>query len=157
VLAGVASVRWADRQVASREALQREFQERMAEAQALFPSHARRAPLARVGVSAADGQLVWDSVAGEVHFYAYNLGFPATDSHFELWFVDSAENWTSIAPLQVATDGSCAALLKAPAVATNVDRAVVTEEPNRKAANGAATKPAGPQRMVADFSGHTPK
>jgi anti-sigma-K factor RskA len=153
VMAGVVAVRLADRQVANQAALEQDFQRRMADAQKLFPTaELRRASLGKVGGQGeVDGQLVFDSVAGEVHFYADNLGFPATDSHFELWLVDAADNWTSIAHLQPSTDGSCSALLRAPAGLTNIVRAVVTEELDRVVMDGAAKKPAGPERMVADF------
>ncbi|MDZ4783929.1 MAG: anti-sigma factor [Planctomycetia bacterium] len=153
VLAGVAAVRLADHQVANQAALEQDFQRRMADAQKLFPTaELRRASLGKVGGHGeVDGQLVFDSVAGEVHFYADNLGFPATDSHFELWLVDAADHWTSIAYLQPAADGSCSALLRAPAGLTEIVRAVVTEEPDRVVMDAAARKPVGPERMVADF------
>jgi hypothetical protein len=152
-------VYFADQRVVSREVAEREFQQRMAQAQRLFHSaNARSALLSKVGATAADGQLVWDSVAGEVHFYAYNLGLPATDSHFELWFVDEQGKWTSIGSLQPASDGSCSALLRVDAGRGDILRAVVTEEPNAApAVDVAMDRPLGPERMVADFAGSTAK
>jgi anti-sigma-K factor RskA len=152
VMAGVAAVRLADRQVANQAALEQDFQRRMADARKLFPTaELRRASLGKVGGHGeVDGQMVLDSVAGEVHFYADNLGFPATDSHFELWLVDAADHWTSIGRLTPVADGSCSAILAAPAPPAELRRAVVTEEPYGDA-TPTRTKPAGPERMVADF------
>ncbi len=153
IVAGVAAVRWTDQRLETQAALERDFARRMAEARQTFQSpHVRLAAFGRSDSNALiDGQLIWDSVAGEVHFYAFNLGLPSTDSHFELWFVNATGDWISVGQLAPTANGNCTALLDLPSRPTEIVRAVVTEEPN--ASNTASlARPRGPERMIADFA-----
>lgn len=152
VVAGVAAVRWTDQRLETQAALELDFARRMAEARQTFESpHVRTAAFGSNGANAhIDGQLIWDSVAGEVHFYAFNLGLPATDTHFQLWFVDQAGSWISVGTLAPSESGSCTALLRLPSRPQGIVRTVVTEEPNATVATSPA-KPRGPERMIADF------
>jgi hypothetical protein len=154
VFAGALAVDWFAGRQSQQAALVREFDERLAAARQTFESpRVRLASLDfsddRAGLA---GYLVWDILAGQVHFLAFDLGLPSPDHSYHLWFVTRNDEWVPAGKLDVHLGGS-SAVVDLPPLPGDVARAVVTEEPSDAAASVKSdTKPQGPVRLIADFS-----
>jgi hypothetical protein len=154
VFAGALAFDWFAGRQSQQAAGVREFDERLAAAQQTFESpRVRLASLDfsddRAGLA---GYLVWDSLAGQVHFWAFDLGPPAPDHAYYLWFVTRNDEWVPAGKLDVHRGGS-SAVVDLPPLPGDLARAVVTEEPSDAAASvESSTKPQGPVRLLADFS-----
>ena len=75
------------------------------------------------------GYLIWDSVAADLHIYAFDLGAPADGSVYRLWFVADDETWTPVGDLDVGPNGVCSAVIKLPMMTRSATSVVVTTEP----------------------------
>jgi hypothetical protein len=75
------------------------------------------------------GYLISDSVAGELHVYAFDLAPPPGGSVYRLWFVTDDESWVPVGDLAVGPDGVCSAVLTMPQLVKPASRIVVTTEP----------------------------
>jgi hypothetical protein len=90
------------------------------------------------------GFLILDSVAGNLHVYAFDLAPPAEGSVYRLWFVADDQTWTLVGDLAVGPDGVCSAVLDMPQLAKPASRIVVTTEATAGAnANDRAHGPVG--------------
>jgi len=75
------------------------------------------------------GHLIWDSMAEELHVYAFDLGAPGEGSLYRLSFVQDDGTWVAVGDLNVGPDGVCSAVLELPRLTGAVARVVVTTEP----------------------------
>jgi hypothetical protein len=90
------------------------------------------------------GHLIWDSVAEELHVFAFDLGAPVDGSVYRLSFVLDDGTWVSVGNLNVGPGGVCSAVIDLPSLAGPVSRVVVTTEPLDKAnADGGTHGPVG--------------
>jgi hypothetical protein len=96
-----------------------------------------------------NGYLIWDSVAGELHVYAFGLGAPPEGSVYRIWFVADEDTWTPAGDLSVGADGVCSTVLKVPAQAKPASRVVVTTEPAGD--SNADEKTHGPIGLIGEF------
>jgi anti-sigma-K factor RskA len=89
------------------------------------------------------GYLIWDSVASELHVYAFELGAPAEGSVYRLWFVADDGTWIPVGDLNVGLDGVCSAVINIPLLAKPASSVVVTTEPTGGAAGDQTHGPIG--------------
>jgi hypothetical protein len=94
------------------------------------------------------GYLIWDSVAAELHVYAFDLGAPPEGSVYRFWLVTDSL-WTPAGDLAVQPDGVCATVIKLPALEKPVSRVVVTTEPDNGTRADATAH--GPIQLVGEF------
>jgi anti-sigma-K factor RskA len=152
ILAGVFAVQWTDHRLARQEALTREFQLRLAEARRTFPSRGVRVASLGAAQDAAALRcyLILDTLTGELHFHAWQLGQPGTGRQFQLWLVTRDNRFVSLGKLTPDAAGNCAAVFTLPADSMDFTRAVVSEESPQAAPS---SSPQGPERLSADFDG----
>ena len=98
------------------------------------------------GQQAAFGYVVWDSLAGELHFFAEQLAPPTPGNVYRAWFVRDDGLWTAAGELQPNAGGRCQAKFSLPQNPGGLRRIVVTESP----AN--VDGPRGTLRMAAELS-----
>ena len=89
--------------------------------------------------------IVGDQLAGQWHFYAFDLSPPAPGHHLQLWFFTADGRWLKAEPLQLKDDGSSSTLFNVPPQ-TQIARAVITDEPNTD-----AQEPQGPTLLTAEL------
>ena len=95
------------------------------------------------------GYLIWDSVAEELHVFAFDLGAPADGSVYRLSFVLDDGTWVPVGNLNVGPDGVCSAAITLPKLAGSVSRVVVTTEPIHGANADSGTH--GPIGLTGEF------
>jgi hypothetical protein len=96
-----------------------------------------------------NGYLILDSVAGELHVYAFDLGAPPEGSVYRIWFVADDDTWNPAGDLSVGADGVSSTVLKVPALTKPVSRVLVTTEP--VAGSNADGKTHGPIGLIGKF------
>jgi hypothetical protein len=95
------------------------------------------------------GYLIWDSVASELHVYAFDLGPPPDGFAYQLWIVSDNETWIAAGDLQIGPNGVGTIIINVPALTQPSSRVVVTTEPiNRSDTN---PQQRGPVGLVGEF------
>jgi hypothetical protein len=94
------------------------------------------------------GYLIWDSLAEELHAYAFDLKPPGEGAAYRLWF-DSNGTWIAAGDLNVGLHGVCSAVLSTPPSENPTTRIVVTTEPID--GPNVDTKPQGPIGLSGQF------
>jgi len=102
--------------------------------------------LSPAGQQAATGYVVWDSLAGELHFFAEQLAPPMPGNLYRAWFVRDDGLWTAAGELQPNAAGACLAKFPLPKNSAGLRRIVVTESP------ADVDGPHGALRMAAELS-----
>jgi anti-sigma-K factor RskA len=95
------------------------------------------------------GYLIWDSVASELHVYAFELGAPPAGSVYRLWLVADGDKWVPVGDLKIGPDGVCSAVLRLPKLASPASGVVVTTEPT--GGTTTETQPHGPIGLQGEF------
>jgi anti-sigma-K factor RskA len=119
------------RNSATDSALVDRYHAQLVQAERMFGAPQMRYAALRRSDSRPDirGYLILDSVAGELHVYAFDLQPPPDGSVYRLWFVTDDENWIPAGDLAVGPDGVCSAVLAMPQLAKPASRVAVTTEP----------------------------
>jgi hypothetical protein len=95
------------------------------------------------------GYLIWDSVAEELHIFAFDLGAPADGSVYRLSFVLDDGTWVPVSNLDVGPDGVCSAVVDLPSLAGPLSHVVVTTEPIKGTSTDGNTH--GPIGLTGEF------
>jgi anti-sigma-K factor RskA len=85
--------------------------------------------LAPAGQKGATGYVVWDSLAGELQFFAEQLASPAPGNIYRAWFVRDDGTWAQAGELHPSASGACQAKFPLPQDSGSLRRIVVTESP----------------------------
>jgi hypothetical protein len=150
-LCGVALGYWFARGAATDSSLVDRYHARLLQAQRTFGAPQMRFAALRLSESRPDvnGYLIWDSVAGELHVYAFDLGPPPEGSVYRIWFVADDDAWIPAGDLSIGPDGVGSTVLKVPALTKPTSRVVVTTEP--AAGPNADDKTRGPIGLIGEF------
>jgi anti-sigma-K factor RskA len=150
-LCGVALGYWFVRGAATDSSLVDRYHSQLLQAQRTFGTPQMRFAALHVTENRPDvnGYLIWDSVAGELHVYAFDLGPPPEGSVYRIWFVADDDTWTPAGDLSVGTDGVGSTVLKVPALTKPTSRVVVTTEP--AGGSEADGKTRGPIGLIGEF------
>jgi anti-sigma-K factor RskA len=150
-LCGIAIGYWFARGAATDSSLVDRYHAQLMQAERTFGTPQMRFAALHLSENRPDvnGYLIWDSVAGELHVYAFDLGALPADSIYRIWFVADDDTWIPAGDLSVGPDGVCCTVLKVPAREEPASRVVITTEPaGGTAADG---KTHGPVGLMGEF------
>jgi hypothetical protein len=150
-LCGIALGYWYARSTAIDSSLVDRYNAQLSQAEQTFGAPQMRFAALHMSENRPEvrGYLIWDSVATELHVYAFDLAAPPTGSVYRLWLVSDDDSWTRAGDLQINSDGVGTSVIDVPTPVQPTSRVVVTTEPINR--SDTDSKSHGPVGLVGEF------